>query len=348
MLIAGLLVAVMMMSGQPEPPSVPRSATRVDSLSPQSDWRATYSITSVSKTLGFWIGQQSSLDRIATEFPAQARRATVLKLDAESKFGAGIAAINDYYSGRFPEWAQLNDKIKEQLAPMLSAPITEVEATAFLDDVEARLKGTIPAPIIETLLAFQPRFVSRPGEEFTEGFRTELVTTDNPRAKGVQFMMQHPMSWVTKEPRRPNITFLVRSQGGSGEAMAMLLVKDLSAEELAELKDVGAAAFADPAIVQEMGALFVAAGQMKLAGQEVPWTQYVMAQEVADAHVKLFVWSFHFVRGDKYINLQFQVSASASDSALLPADHVLEKRFDTYEPLFRHMLVSVDFQDRYR
>jgi len=348
MLIVGLLMAVMTMSGQPETPSVPRPATKVESPSPQSDWRATYSITSVSKTPGFWIGQQSSLDRIATEFPAQARRATVLRLDAESKFGAGIAAINDYYSGRFPEWAQLNDKIKEQLAPMLSAPITEVEATAFLEEVEARLKGTIPSPILETLLAFQPRFVSRPSKEFTEGFRTELVTTDNARAKGVEFMMQHPMSWVPNEPRRPNIAFLIRSQGGSGEAMVMLLVKDLSAEVLAELKDVGAAALADPAIVQEMGALFVAAGQMTLAGQEVPWTQYVMAQEVADAHVKLFVWAFHFVRGDRYINLQFQVIAGVSDRALLPADHVLERRFDAYEPVFRHMLVSIDFQDRYR
>lgn len=354
MLLAAFTVALWAALGQPDSlPQSPATAaqqpgTAAPANSDQADWRTSYSSTAIGKTLGFWIGQQSSLDRIAADFPSLAKRATVQKLEAESVFGSGIDAINRFYGEKYPDWPQLNDKIKEQLAPMLSAPITEAEARAFLDEVDGRFKGKIPAPILETLLSFQPRFSLRPAEEFTEGFRSDLLTSDNPRAKGVQLMLQHPMSWVIKEPRRPNIAVLLRSQGGTGEAMAMVLVKDLSADELKELDISGASAFADPAIVHEMGAVFVAAGQMKLGGQDAPWTQYLMNQEIAGAHVKLFVWAFHVVRNGKYVNLQFQVSAGAAEHAALPADHVLERRFDLYEPLFRQMLVSVDFKDRYR
>lgn len=352
-LIAAFSFAIWFATTQPPADSGP--ATTTDSTALQgihanfrNDWREAYDTANVSKALGYWVGQQTTLDRIAKEFPSLSRRATSQSLDAEGRFGEGIAAIDKYYGERDAEWGRFRESIPEHLAPLLSAPMSEVEASAFLDEMDQRLKGAMPSPIRETILSFQSRFNARPDQEFVEGFRQELLTEGNPRAKGVQLMMQYPMSWVTKEPRRPNVAASLRSHGGHGEVTVLVLVLDMTADEIDEIKRLGMAGFVDSTDIEAAGGTFAGSGEMKVAGRAVPWAKYFKKEEVVDVHVKLVTWAFHLVQDDKYVTVQFVVGQGDMEPARLPSDVELLSRLSRYEPLFKHMLASLDFKDRYR
>jgi hypothetical protein len=190
------------------------------------NWKQSYDILDASRTYGFWIAQQRSLNHIADSFPTLNRRARSVMLEMESTFGSGILAIEDNYPDARSEWRDLHDQVIQQTDSTLSKGFSESDAASFLDEVDKRLKGGLPNRIRETLLTFQPRFISNPSSEFKEGFRAELSTKGNARAKGVELMMQYPMSWSAAEPRRPNIATTIRSHGGSGDVLLMVLVKD--------------------------------------------------------------------------------------------------------------------------
>jgi len=180
------------------------------------NWKQSYDILDASRTYGFWIAQQRSLNHIADSFPTLNPRARSVMLEMESTFGSGILAIEDNYPDARSEWRDLHDQVIQQTDSTLSKGFSESDAASFLDEVDKRLKGGLPNRIRETLLTFQPRFISNPSSEFKEGFRAELSTKGNARAKGVELMMQYPMSWSAAEPRRPNIATTIRSHGGSG------------------------------------------------------------------------------------------------------------------------------------
>lgn len=308
------------------------------------DWRNAYSAANVVKTIGYWVGQQATLDRVAKEFPLLARRAIAQRFDMEAKYGEGIAAIDEFYGSRDAEWTRFREGIPNQLAPLLSAPMTEVEAAAFLDEVDQRLKGIIPSPIRETILSFQSRFNAYPDQEFVEGYRQELLTEGNPRAKGVQLMMQYPMSWVQTEPRRPNVAASLRSHGGHGEVTVLVLALDMTADEIDEIKRLGVAGLVDPTDIEASGGTFVGSGEMKVAGRAFPWVKYFKKEEAVDVHIKWVTWAFHLVQNDKYVTIQFIVGQGDMEPSRLPSDGELVSRLSRYEPLFKHMLASLDFK----
>jgi hypothetical protein len=157
----------------------------------------------------------------------------------ESTFGSGAKAIDEYYSRQNSSWKAVEMQVTKQAEALASNGFSETDATLFLDEVDGRLKGAMPDRVRETMLSFQPRFVISPASEFKEGFRAELATKGNPRAKGVELILQYPMSWTIRTPRRPNIVTTIRSHGGSGDVSLMMLVKDLSKEALEEVTAVG-------------------------------------------------------------------------------------------------------------
>jgi hypothetical protein len=146
----------------------------------------------LGRALGFLLGQRITLNRVKAEFPDLASRARQAEAEFNLSFGAAETGIRKALQGmmgdEYPGFlAQIDSRLKTTLD---SQPVTREVAGNFLMEVEARTKGGLPSPVLETLLIYQ--FMGRPDEEFTRGYRRVFRTAGHPKAKGLDFSDQLP------------------------------------------------------------------------------------------------------------------------------------------------------------
>ena len=189
----------------------------------------------LGKTLGFIVGQRTSLHHISNEYPALSPHA--IKAEHEFKITFGVAEKNienllkEMLKDEYPRYiATIKDEIKSTFNLQ---QINQDIAAQFLDEVELRAKGKIPSPMLETLLHYQ--FEERPVEELIHGFKTIYRTNGHPKAKGLDVQIEYPKSWSLREGKRPNIIQFFRSNNGRGSAFTLILIKDLIDEAQGEL-----------------------------------------------------------------------------------------------------------------
>ena len=189
----------------------------------------------LGKTLGFIIGQRTSLNHISNEYPALSPHA--IKAEHEFKITFGVAEKNienllkEMLKDEYPRYIAT---IKDEIKPTFNLQqINQDIAAQFLDEVELRAKGKIPSPMLETLLHYQ--FEERPAEELIHGFKAIYRTNGHPKAKGLDVQIEYPKSWSLREGKRPNIIQFFRSNNGRGSAFISIVIKDLIDEAQGEL-----------------------------------------------------------------------------------------------------------------
>ena len=165
---------------------------------------------------GFCFGQQVSLERIKKDFVALKANAVIAEKEFSVTLGTACKNVEttliEMQGDKWHEYKLIVDKQMQQLRIM---PMTQQQAVSFVQKVLARAKGEMESPIIATLLSYHPSFQSNPGEEFSRGFTVTYRTGGHPKAKGVDFQLQYPKSWLAMEGKRPNvIQFLYAITGG--------------------------------------------------------------------------------------------------------------------------------------
>ena len=189
----------------------------------------------LSKTMGFIIGQRTSLNHVANKYPALSPRA--IKAEREFNLTFGVAEKNIEKSLRnilIDEYSEYIATIEEEIKSISKLQqVNQDIAVQFLDEVELRAKGKIPSPMLETLLHYQ--FEERPAEELIRGFKIIYRTNDHPKAKGLDVQIEYPKSWSQREGKRPNIIQFFRSNNARGPAFASILIKDIADEAQGKL-----------------------------------------------------------------------------------------------------------------
>lgn len=189
----------------------------------------------LSKTFGFIMGQRFSLNRIKVEYPALSLRVKKAELEFKSSFGIAETnikkALRDILKEKYHEYIASMEKELE--STLRSQQINQEIAVQFLDEVEARAKGQIPSPILETLLSYQ--FEDKPVDEFSRGFKAIYRTKGHPKAKGVDFQVEYPKSWSLREGKRPNLIQFFSSNNGRGPVYASIMTRDLVKEAQGKL-----------------------------------------------------------------------------------------------------------------
>lgn len=78
--------------------------------------------------------------------------------------------------------------------------------------------------VLRYLLAV--RYSRNPGAEFADGFRQRFRTDGMGKAQGIRLGLQLPRSWLAKDGERPHIVQKWTSEGGTGNSMVLLDIRD--------------------------------------------------------------------------------------------------------------------------
>lgn len=182
----------------------------------------------LNMAFGFCRGQSLSLKRIKREFPNLSAQVNKVELEFHLTFGIAELRIKKALQDIFKEnYSDYESQISSQTKSIVnSQELSEEKAIKFISEVEARVKGNILSPILETLLIYQ--FFENPAEEFLRNFTNVYRTNDHPKAKGIDLHIQYPKSWQQKEGDSPNIVQFFQSENGRGFEILTLLIKEIT------------------------------------------------------------------------------------------------------------------------
>jgi len=299
----------------------------------------------LSKTLGFIMGQRFTLNIIKAEYPNLALQAQVAESEFESSFSNAekniIYALQEILKEECPEFLVTLEKQGKDLVSSLQ--LNQEDATKFIAEVGSRARGEIPSPILETLLTYQ--FIDWPTEEFTLGYNRVFRTKNHPKAKGVDFQIRYPISWLPEEGERPNTIQTFTSENGRGLEMFLLMVKDIPLPLGYTLTEQGLDDFFVESELKKMvpeGAKHVSAKTIVLDNHKGAMIIYDHIGQRLDIAITSRTLHFITILGGKMIWVSCYVSA-------LPGEESgLQERFNRFEPLFKMIGNTFIIQEQYK
>ncbi len=330
-----MLAAVLSMTAWCSAQDAPAASKPIDPTA----WWTQVDPSAARMALRHWMRIEFGLDRIAKDHPKLSDRARALKSNAASAYNAAAEVIDKHFARVDKEWREDVDDYKQHLAKQG----TPSEPEEFLKEVERGLKAGVGGEA-ELLLAFAPRYAERPLAEIEDGFTVPLSTRGLAGAKGVDLSMVLPRSWMFEEPANERIALARHSHAGAGEVLMTLIVADVPADELKQIKEQGGAkVLADPDSITQAGGTLVKTGMGTIGKEEAAWTRYLLTADGEGSALKVLVWSIHAFHDGKYVNLQFQLMSKAKDKSGLAGDDAMRTRFEHYRPLLEKIVGSAAF-----
>lgn len=297
----------------------------------------------LSQAFGYIYGQEYSLAKIEKIYPELKGDILKSRLKFKSSFGNAQKNIElelnkvmgDYFNS-------YKSKIKLQLNEVLDNQSYDKEAVInFLKEVNNRAEGNIESPIKETLLSYE--YINSPHKEFLNGFTKTFQSKGHPKAKGVDFQVSVPESWLQEEGNRPNVIQKFTSENGKGFESVILMVKNIPLDEDYKITD------------QELDELFsndglkefVPEGGKYISGKPITIDRYKggmlefeQTLERLDLQIKMRGIHFITVIGHKMIFVQCMLGA-------LIGEINTDDEFKKFQPLFRLIGNSIIIQDKY-
>lgn len=185
---------------------------------------------------------------------------------------------------------------------------------------------------------------AEPAREFLDGSRTTFSTKGHPKAKGVNFTIAYPNSWVAAEGERPNIVQKFVSEGGRGLEMAMIITKALPLPPGTVLNDEDLKELFAPSELRGMlpdGAVFVDARSTEIEATPAGILEYTMRADRAGMTLLIHAWTLNFLFGNTLVQVQFQVGGPAG------VEGEVASRMAAFKPLFTLMANSIVFPDKW-
>lgn len=183
----------------------------------------------VFQTYGYLRGQELTLQKIERQFPQLANDVSRARLSFSGKFGKAGREITTFVEREAPAEVLLN--AKQQIQEYIdNQSYTLSTATAFVTEVSNRGKTvSIESPVFETLLLLQ--FDTQPEKEFTQHYVQTYCTKGHAKAKGSNWQIKVPYSFIQFEGDRPNIIQkFIRNEGNNNLVFITLMVKDFPSD----------------------------------------------------------------------------------------------------------------------
>lgn len=301
-------------------------------------------LNEMGQAYGFSISQDYLLELIKTKYPRLEPQIEIAKLKFKRSFGKSLSTIDSILSYKSMEWPEIKSSMNDQIK--LSVKISDYDYDRLNDIVllvEKRAAGEIPAPIIGTLLTFNPKYLKNPTLEFTDGFKSRFSSKDNEKAKGVDFHLDLPQSWLSKEGNRPNIVQKFISQNGHGLAMALVLVLELPEVSNISEEDIKELAQSDES--KEMlpkNSQFINSGFIKIDGLPGIYQEYKLSQMQLDTELLLHTAAYNVYYKNYMIRIECSVGSNKDQEK--DTDSVFMK----YKELFKLVAGSLVVQSQWK
>ena len=300
----------------------------------------------LSQTYGYYSGQKLSIERIQSEFPTLAARALQAQMAFELVFKSSYENIEKELRKLLGQrWSTSKRQMLQGLTGNPgSVPISMTPADAFIRTVLLRAKGQIETPILETLLTYNPQFQKIPAKEFLRGFKSTFRTKGHSKAKGVDFQIEYPRSWSSKEGKRPNVVKVFTSQNGRGLETILLMVKDIPLPSGYKITEQELDSVFSTQGLKEMipkGASFISAQPIVLDGNKGGMMVFDQTLQRLDVALPLRGLFFITIYANKMIFIQCMVTSKTENRS------DLKQQFRRLEPLFRLVANSFVIQSQY-
>lgn len=303
-------------------------------------------ITEMSQAYGFYIGQDYSLDLIKSIDPRLDPQIQISKLKFKKSFGKSLSTIDSILLSKSMEWQKIKSRMNDKIKSSIKTTISDYDSDQLNDFVllvEKRAGGDISQPIIGTLLTFNPRYLKNPTLEFTDGFKFRFSSKDNPKAKGLDFHLDLPKSWLAKEANRPNIVQKFISQNGHGSAMIMILVLSLPDVNNVTEEDVKEITRSDE--MKDMlpeNAQFIDGGFIKIDNLPGYDQEYKISNMGLDKEVITHTKAYNVYYKNKMISIQCSVVSPKDE------ERNTDSIFMKYKELFKLVAGSLVVQSQWK
>jgi hypothetical protein len=184
----------------------------------------------LGNTFGFLISMHELLRIIERQYPSLSLYAQKSELEFQGSFGKAEKNITQLLNDVLKEeYQEFHASIVARLNSILEKQALDYDnAVNFISEVELWAKGEMPSPMRETVLHYQ--FEDNPVGELIQGFKQLYSTKGHRKSKGLHLQLEYPLSWSSREGKRPNIIQFFRSYNGKGRAYASIAVKDMIKE----------------------------------------------------------------------------------------------------------------------
>gem|GEM_PF-1624530 len=296
-------------------------------------------------TQGYKIGQDKSVEVLSEVFPELAAQLYTLDTRFNSKFGASFNNIDKILSPQISDWSQWKEQARGMVSEKIDyASITKNDAEQFINQLQERVQGKLPSPVLETILMYHPKYISNPRLIFSDGYTKEYRSLNSPKAKGVDLAIEYPASWKPKEGRRPNVVQKFISKNGHGLEIVLLVIKDLSKEFDGQFTEEDILSLADENIWDgfDEGISTIDQGNVRLADKPTIWGEFTGTISRTGIEMDTHGLGFTMVEDGKMVHITFMVSQRKAEN-----NGKIQTRFEHFAPVFQLMLNSLDFYDKY-
>ena len=301
-------------------------------------------ISEMSQAFGFKIGQDYSLGLIEKKYPALKPQIQIANLKFDKSFGSSLSTIDSILSSKGNEWIKIKGQLRDKVKSSVNLGSYSFEQIQnFVSSVESRANGDIPNPIVGTLLTFNPNYLKNPTYEFTDGFKYRFSSKENAKAKGVDFHLDIPKSWLAKEGNRPNIVQKFISQNGHGSAMVLILVVELPQATIITEEDVKELAQSEESKdMLPKNSHFINSGFIKIDGLAGMCQEYKLLQTQLDNEILMHTISYSVYYKNKMISIQCSVGSNSSEEA--NTDDIFMKYKDLFKLITGSLVVQSQWQ----
>lgn len=190
-----------------------------------------------SAVYGFFSGIESTLEYTSKFNPSLQGDINQLNYLLTTNFGQSKKNAVKYLND-IDNWQQLIKPKLDSLKDNIYSNVllsSDDEIKSYLKELELKLKGNIPSPMLENILSFQ--YQNQPHKEFVNGYTYTFNTKGHKKSKNTELIITLPKSWASQEGKQPNVIQLFTSDCGNGLSSVSLLTAEIpySNEEIANL-----------------------------------------------------------------------------------------------------------------
>jgi len=181
-------------------------------------------VSQAAQVLGYLTSQTAVLDGIAHSYPHLFNDAEARKRAFDATYGFPRHKAVEFLRSAMGEgnFTTLQTMPADQGEGFVSN-MTESTALQFFSEMDLRLAGQIDPPVLEAILWL--KFGSSPADEMRD-WGVVFSSEGHAKSLGLNMKLSAPTSWKRQEGNRPHIVSKWTSQGGSGDMVITLQVRE--------------------------------------------------------------------------------------------------------------------------
>ncbi|NJK96737.1 MAG: hypothetical protein HC905_19090 [Bacteroidales bacterium] len=147
-------------------------------------------------TIAYYLIQLNSIEAISAKFPQLAVSAQDALREWNNAFYNSVQAVDkDLLTLDSAAWIPKKDLMVIKYSRADYTRIKEADARSYIFEVNKRAVGKIETPVLETLLAFNPKYTKEPEKEFTERYVKDFFSKSTKTSQGLDLKIVVPQSW---------------------------------------------------------------------------------------------------------------------------------------------------------